>query len=236
MSMLSDLIMHSRVDQSWDFSGLDSIEWCKDKEHFKNFPGTISYKYNSRGFRDNEWSSDINTLSNSIWCLGDSFTVGLGSCIEHTWPHVLAHATGISTINVSLDGASNQWIARRACDIIQTIRPKNMVILWSYLHRREHADPTLDDEDRRIMTRNTSDSEDLDNLYHCVSSVTKFSHITNLVHATIPRATLTDPLIEIPGISSYIGEVPQLDLARDGLHFDIKTSKWIAENVEELLI
>ena len=236
MTVLPDLILPSRIDQFWEYSGLDSIDWCKDKEHFRNFPYTISYKYNSRGFRDNEWPSNINELSNSIWCLGDSFTVGLGSCIEHTWPRVLEDKIDTSTINVSLDGASNQWISRRACDIIQTIRPKNMIILWSYLHRREHTDSTLDDEARRIMTRNTTDYEDIDNLYYCINSVAEFSHITNLVHATIPFATLTDPLTEISGISSYIGEVPQLDFGRDGFHFDIDTSNWIAEKVKKLLI
>jgi hypothetical protein len=41
-----------------------------------------------------------------------------------------------------MDGASNQWIARRAQDIICTVKPANIVVMWSYLHRRELQDLT----------------------------------------------------------------------------------------------
>jgi hypothetical protein len=69
--------------------------------------------------------------------VGDSFTVGLGSSVEHTWPNLLQKHTGRRCINVSLDGASNDWITRKACDILHTISPRHIVIHWSYWHRRE---------------------------------------------------------------------------------------------------
>ena len=58
--ILPDFLLPSRVNKRWEFSGIDSIEQCLDKNHFKNYPHPITYSYNSRGFRDNEWPESIN--------------------------------------------------------------------------------------------------------------------------------------------------------------------------------
>jgi hypothetical protein len=42
-----------------------------------------------------------------------------------------------------MDGASNNWIARRSIDIIQSIRPRTLVIQWSYIERREQPNKYL---------------------------------------------------------------------------------------------
>ena len=39
-------------------SGSDSPEECLSKDHFLNYTKDISYNYNSRGFRDNEWPDE----------------------------------------------------------------------------------------------------------------------------------------------------------------------------------
>lgn len=135
--ILPDLVLSTRANQHWQFSGMDSLENCIDKKHFKSYPYAVDYDYNSRGFRDSEWPEDIDQLTHAIWCVGDSFTEGLGSPAEHAWPFLLQNQTNMKTINVSMDGASNDWISRRSCDIINTIRPKKLIIHWSYTHRRE---------------------------------------------------------------------------------------------------
>ena len=136
-TFLPDLYLPSRANQQWDTSGIDSFETCLDQQHYQSYPHTIDYRYNSRGFRDAEWPND---LSNVIWCIGDSFTVGLGSPLEHTWPCVLQQRTGRRTINVGLDGASNNWIARVAEAILTQFPDAIIVTYWSFLHRRE-SDP-----------------------------------------------------------------------------------------------
>lgn len=118
-------------------SGIDSQEYCIDARDFKNYPFEIEYRYNSRGFRDDEWPTD---QAEAIWCVGDSFTVGIGQPLAHIWPQVLARQSGKRTINFSMDGASNNWIARRTLDIIDQVNPNNIVILWSYVERRERID------------------------------------------------------------------------------------------------
>lgn len=116
---------------------MDSEERCFITDHFKSYPFPVLYEYNSRGFRDQEWPTSIQELRHSIWCLGDSFTVGIGSPRSHTWSHVLQQRTGTRTVNVSMDGASNNWMARKALRILQEIAPSVMILHWSYLGRRE---------------------------------------------------------------------------------------------------
>jgi len=135
--ILPDFVLTSRANQICLYNGLDSIEQCPDKKHFESYPHDITYNFNSRGYRDQEWPTTLNELQNAIWCVGDSFTVGVGSPLTHTWPNILQQATQRRTINVSLDGASNMWIARKSRRIIEIVRPKNLIIHWSYISRRE---------------------------------------------------------------------------------------------------
>lgn len=135
--ILPDFILPSRVNQCWKYSGLDTYEYCQNKKHFKSYPYSVEYNYNHRGFRDQEWPDSVEELKNSIWCIGDSFTMGLGNPWEHTWPRLLQKQTGHRTINVSLDGASNNWIGRKAVDVLEKIKPCYVVLHWSFLPRRE---------------------------------------------------------------------------------------------------
>lgn len=137
--ILEDFILPSRANQHWKYSGIDSLELCLDKKYFKEYPYHVSYDYNSRGFRDVEWPDTIQELQKAIWCVGDSFTVGLGSPVEHTWPYRLNQSLGYRTINVSMDGASNDWIFRKAIDIVNKIKPKVLIVHWSYVERAESS-------------------------------------------------------------------------------------------------
>lgn len=134
LTLLPELYLGTRADQHWNESGIDSVESCLDTDHYLSFPHKVEYHYNSRGFRDAEWPDD---LSQVIWCIGDSFTVGIGSPLEHTWPYILQQRTGRRAINVSMDGASNNWIARTAAAILSNFPTATMVVQWSFLHRRE---------------------------------------------------------------------------------------------------
>ena len=155
--ILPDFVLPSRVNQTWSYSGIDSLELCLNKKHFKQYPYQITYKYNSRGFRDDEWPNTIAELKNAIWCVGDSFTVGLGSPLEHTWPWILQQTTQRRIINVSMDGASNMWIARKSIDIINKIKPTQLVIQWSYISRRENTINDLFEARWQSFYKNVSD-------------------------------------------------------------------------------
>lgn len=186
--ILPDFILPSRINQIWNRSGIDSEEFCKDKKHFKNYPFDVEYKFNSRGFRDSEWSNSLQELKNSNWCVGDSFTVGLGSPICHTWPCILQCVTKTNSINVSMDGASNDWIARKTIRIINEIGPKNLILQWSYFFRTESKDDSLDDEKRRLSNLdNYSIENQLQNFKRNLYLVENNKHQTNIIHTFIPN-------------------------------------------------
>lgn len=132
--ILSNIKLPSKAGLCMEYSGIDSVDQCRDPQWFQQWSWPIQYSYNSRGFRDSEWPSD---LSQVIWCVGDSFTVGIGSPRTHTWPWLLQQRTGLRTINISMDGASNNWICRTAQNILQEFPQAQVAVHWSYIHRRE---------------------------------------------------------------------------------------------------
>jgi hypothetical protein len=181
--ILPDLILPSRVNQIWSYSGIDSIEQCSDKKHFESYPHDITYRYNSRGFRDAEWPDTLEELKNAIWCVGDSFTVGIGSPLEYTWAYQVSQKLNTRTINVSMDGASNNWIARCVNLIQKEIDPKNIIVMWSYVHRGELESQNLNSEQRRIYSKRTDNLEDLINFKSCQAIIKN----CNAIQLTIPE-------------------------------------------------
>jgi hypothetical protein len=162
---------------------MDSLELCLDKKHFEAYPHDITYNYNSRGYRDTEWPNNLEELQSAIWCVGDSFTVGIGSPLEHTWPWILQQITQRRTINVSMDGASNNWIARHVNLIKKQIDPKNIIVMWSYVHRREFENQNLNSEQRRLHFNKSDNLEDLRNLESCQATITH----SNIIQLAIPE-------------------------------------------------
>lgn len=184
---LPDLRLHSKANLVLDYYALDSYKHCTDKLHFQNYPYPISYVFNSRGFRDLEWPENKQDLQRAIWCIGDSFTVGIGQPFDHIWPQVLQRYTNKRTINVSMYGASNDWIYRRALQIKHEINPDLIVVMWSFTHRRESKDQSLSDEDRRIHSSpNDYDyDQDLDHWIKLVEDLR--TSVDNLIECTIPN-------------------------------------------------
>ena len=295
--ILPDLVIPSLINQSLLTNAIDSPEQCFDKKHYTSYPWKVSYNYNSRGFRDSEWPSSWAGMKNAVWCVGDSFTVGIGSAYEHTWPCVLQKATGQRTINISMTGASNNWISRRACQILKDIQPRLMIIHWSYDHRREIDDHTVDhkinqrwrkfytncadntwpglngmtvlptidqfdnlpikvqaelqyshnfdfhkqqwqqfgnDEQRRIWQANSTDDENNHNLLACVDQVELCKHNCTVIHSLIPQYTSAenaDTSWTMLKPYKFIPEFDILDLARDGKHYDVKTSEFFVQQI-----
>lgn len=260
--ILEDFYLRSRAKKVWLESGIDSLEHARDPDYFKSYPYDVSYKYNSRGYRDKEWPDDIDHLRNLIWCIGDSFTVGLGCPIDLTWPAKLESVTGTRTINVSLDGASNMWIARKAIRVLTEIQPKNLIITWSYLHRRELEKET-NDELRRIFGRaEDSDQDNLVNLADCVGRVLEANISTRIIQSIIPHASkfgaLSHAMLEdsichidktwhnIKGsnwpdrcpltVSKFIELDLSDELEQHGVYKDLLDKIFLVENLKKILV
>jgi hypothetical protein len=284
--ILPDFVLPSRVNQCWQYSGIDSIEHCLDKNHFEQYPHSVIYNYNSRGFRDQEWPNTIEELANAIWCIGDSFTVGIGSPLTHTWPWLLQQQTGRRVINVSMDGASNMWIARKSLDIVNKIKPTHVVIQWSYISRREKnidadlennwqeyynniKDPSwphctrhtinqlpkkileeidqahgnwrhdihdINDEHLRLMSINCTVDDDIKNTLDCINSLCQ-NGSTQIIHSFIPGFVpdTHQGIVESQINGRIIPEIHRLDVARDGHHYDIDTSRKFVQQIAQYL-
>jgi len=132
--ILPSFVLKHTQNRCFKESGLDSLDCCINPDHWRNYPHPVEYQYNSRGYRDAEWPQD---LSSAVWCFGDSFTAGIGIPHSHTWPQILQTRLNTRTINISMDGASNNWIARKVKELAKTIIPQRIIIQWSFTHRSE---------------------------------------------------------------------------------------------------
>mgnify|MGYP003633016227 FL=1 len=215
------LKIRHRIGLHSSTSGMDSPELCLDKEHYLNYKKKVEYQYNSRGFRDYEWPAD---LSDVIWCVGDSFTEGLGQPFEETWPCVLQEKTGRRCINIGVNGASNDTIRMRVQDISESYNAKNIVIMWSYLHRRRGAEGDVQQDPDSF-----GDKEDLENFSENLKAVDQLP--TNIIHTIIPNSIDSNRLLPyfMQKFGSKFKIVEQIDWARDHHHFDIKTSVKIVD-------
>ena len=214
------------------YFAIDSYRKCLNKEYFLNYPHEIEYLYNSRGFRGPEWPPE---LSNIYWCVGDSFTSGVGSPYKHSWPHVLSTKLSIPALNVSLSGGSNMWIARKIVEILE-IQPKYIIAQWTYIHRRETEDIGVLGERKQLWyLTGTDPKEDIQNTIDCISSVETNKKNTTVIHTFVPKnvpdeyQSLFKELIEKMSIN--VVWFDQLDYARDYHHYDIKTSTNLVEKI-----
>jgi hypothetical protein len=287
--ILPDLILPKLSNQNFAHSGIDSENHCRDPQHFRSYPWSIAYNYNSRGFRDTEWPDTVEQLKKSIWCVGDSFTVGIGSPGDHAWPTVLQKTMGVRTINVSMDGASNNWIARQARAILSEINPDFLILHWSYLHRREglqfldgnekhnffiHYEnirgpdwpdisqvdqfselpahiqnellsghdaswrKNITDEQLRLWHIKSDIQQDIANTQQCIDLVEQAAHGCRLVHSFIPDSVKAYQSEFQPVLKTkfpMIEELTCLDLARDGHHYDFKTSEYFVQQIQQVL-
>ena len=201
-------------------SGMDTLEKCFDREHYLSYTKDISYRYNSRGFRDHEWPED---LSDVVWCVGDSFTVGIGQPFEETWPQLLENKTGKRCLNIGQDGCANDTMALRIREICKLYKPKLIVVMWSYFSRRR-----IDGENLQFDKNDFGFERDIKNFHRNFSLCQKLN--VNLINFTVPGAF--DDITYLEKKYPELKSIRQLDYARDHHHFDIKTSTGICDLIE----
>ena len=213
----------------------DTPEECFDKKHFASYSKKITYRYNSKGFRDDEWPED---LSDVVWCVGDSFTVGIGQPFEETWPQVLQQELGKRCINIGENGCSNDKIQLRVNQIVNQHHPKLIVVMWTYPWRR-----LVDGKDVHYDKGDFGVDKDMANFKKNVDLCGKD---TNIIHAIIPTENNAElfaktyinmwtKIFEKYSMPKMI-IFPHLDHARDYYHFDIKTSQHVVGLIKKQII
>lgn len=207
--------------------GLDSLEHCFDKKHYKSYPKSVVYKFNSLGYRTSE---TIN--GNEILAVGDSFTLGLGVNVEDTWPEQLSRMLNYPVLNFSLNGASNDWIARRSTELLNFFKPKLLIVHYSFSHRRERPQPTWHDNERTECEPIYSESENFENWKKNFETISLLK--VPVIHSFIPNWH-TAPIDYKALGTNVIAPIEQIDYARDKFHYGSQTGAKIATAITNLL-
>ena len=168
-----------------DTYGMDSLDECHDKNYFKNYPLPVHYQFNEIGYREKSISQYTGT---EILAIGDSFTVGLGLSADKTWPSQLENIVEYPVLNFGLNGASNNWIARKCLQLLEYFDPPYIVVHWTFSHRREHWNSSWSDVERMLHYTDTTvdnSQENWENWKRCASQVENNPKKIPVIHSII---------------------------------------------------
>ena len=114
------------TDTSESFEKLQQVteyyEYFKQKGWLE--PGAISYRFNSYGFRCDEFDE-----TDCMIALGCSFTMGIGLPVESTWPYLVGKQLGLVPYTLACGGISADTCFRFAEYWIPVLRPKAVFML-----------------------------------------------------------------------------------------------------------
>jgi hypothetical protein len=202
--------------------GLDSAEQCLDPVLFENYPESINYQFNELGYRDCSYTQ---YQGNEIVAIGDSFTLGLGVNVEQTWPKVLEKLLNYPVRNFSLNGASNDWMARKIVSILDFFQPRAVIVHYSFSHRRERPFDDWHDNERTESEPIYTQEQNIENWQKNYEIFSQLS--VPVIHSFIPDWDQTEPDYKSFG-SNMLAPVKKQDLARDGFHYGVKTNRALA--------
>lgn len=87
-------------------------------------PTVINYKFNSHGFRCDEFKETDNFIA-----IGCSYTQGIGLPLELTWPALLAQKVGLTPYNLGIGGTGADTCFRLLDYYLPLLKPKFIVFL-----------------------------------------------------------------------------------------------------------
>jgi hypothetical protein len=189
----------------------------------------VTYCFNNFGYRDVNW--DESTIQNSIWCFGDSQTVGVGVPGEQTWPSMLQRLTGIPTINIGIAGASNDTISRLIVSCLNLYKPRAICCLLTAPNRREIINNqyscTVFPQFLKIINNSDVDLFDqyLTQVDETADSINRDKNIL-LIQSVCKNKNTPLSLVDF---NQNPGTLCQTDLAYDNMHIGPKLHNSIAE-------
>lgn len=211
--------------------GMDSAEQCSDRQLFAQYPA-VSYHFNEIGFR----THSVKCFDpRAILVLGDSFTLGLGVNCEHRYSDIIEQQLEHQVLNFSLNGASNDWIARKLQQLLAHFDPRAIIIHYTFSHRRERPNSDWFDDERTECEPFYSSEQNLENWRKNFAQIQSLTQGNRVVHSFIPN--WHDHTVNYNAFGpDVLPPVEQLDLARDGFHYGPQTHQLIAKKITSLLV
>ena len=213
-----------------DNLGMDSREHSANPCVFDQ-QAPVTYQFNEVGFRTH---SVKQIKSDAILVLGDSFTLGLGVNVSDRYTDLLEQQLSHQVLNFSLNGASNDWIARTLPKLLTLFCPQSIIIHYTFSHRRERPQQDWHDNERTECEPFYSSAENFDNWMTNFNLICKAAGDIKLIHSFIPN--WHDQKINYGKLGkNIIPPLPMLDRARDNFHYGLRTHQALAAAITNLL-
>lgn len=200
----------------------------------------INYFLNSNGYRCNYDLKQFNYNIDYYIAIGCSQTFGYGLHKEHRYSDIIESITSNPVINLGYNGGSAQYIFNNlnyflSCNLP---KPKAVFIQWPISERFMVFKTKI--IDRMHIHTNQHIMQELENAYPgCIHNTTNFCYITTknlLVKEKIPCAEiLISHHDDKKNYPQEIHQIPLLDLARDCMHYGIKSQAYAANILLEQL-
>lgn len=133
------LWIDSDQEESWLANMSDPQRRAQLVKYGWDIPNAITYKFNSDGFRCNEFTDDQGVIA-----LGCSFTAGVGLPVDHIWASLVAKRMGLRLWNLGIGGASMDTCYRLLYLWIERLQAQYVLLLTPPIQRFElHTSTTV---------------------------------------------------------------------------------------------
>lgn len=182
----------------------------------------IEYKFNSYGFRSEEFTSEP-----GIMFLGCSLTIGIGIPTEHRWTDIVSNNLKLKCYNLGIGGGSNDAAFRMCAGYIDKINPKIVIHRIPPGIRIE----SVTDNEIDNITINSNNFNQLTNRYAMQDQNDQLNRMKNLL--AIENLCIKRNIKFI--ILDESVKVPYIDYARDLCHPGIKYNFNYAQLVNQII-
>ena len=179
----------------------------------------IEYKFNSYGFRADEFSNTDNIVS-----LGCSFTLGVGIHAYQTWSNIVSKTLGLANFNLSISATSADCCFRMAANWIPQLKPKVVLYQNPEPSRFEWFDSTYK-KPHNMLASSENHSEFYKEWVMSERNLT-MNYLKNLYAIQHLADSVGALFVHIP-----LANINRLDSARDKGHFGPNTHNAVADNV-----
>jgi len=180
----------------------------------------ITYKFNSLGFRADEF----NSTDSGVVSIGCSHTLGMGLPVESTWTHQVSAALKLKNYNLGVGGASNDTAFRLAHYWIDQLRPDLVIFLST---DRTRLELHIDDDQLYDLSVWPIGFPIVDNFAKCWHNNDTNSNMNYLKNMLAIKQLCSDRNIKY--IQEEASTILMTDRARDLQHYGEKTHRCIAD-------
>ena len=187
----------------------------------------FTYKFNSHGFRSEEFSND-----DSIMFFGCSYTVGIGLPLENTWAYLVAQNLNLKCFNLGIGATGPDTSFRLANHYIPQIKPK--IVVYAEPHPSRFSLVGVDDiyqfTTHNIVSIKYDDTTKFNSFYEQWVLNDENIKLNSIKHRLAIQAICQQYNIKFAFAESYSELAPvDLDFARDLMHPGVESNKIFAE-------